>query len=112
MMEPGQPCEMSRQGIFVLRAHVYEMDVETIDLGDEVRHGIEARLDFAPVVFGGPVTREFLHRRERHALRKVRDGFPLRQPGRVDAPAQFGQFRFRNIHMKRTNRGLVGCRLV
>ena len=45
----------------VLRAHVDEVDVETIDLGDEIWHGIEARLDFAPVIFGGPVTREFLH---------------------------------------------------
>ena len=34
--------------------------------------------------------REFLRGRERHALRKVRDGFPLRQPGGGDAPAQFG----------------------
>jgi len=42
---------------------------------------------FAPVIFGGPVTREFLRGRERHALRKVRDGFPLRQPGGGDAPA-------------------------
>ena len=26
----------------------------------------------------------------------------------IDAPAQFGEFRFRNIHMKRTNGGLAG----
>ena len=65
----------------------------------------------APVVICRPIAREFLNRRELHALRLIRDRFPFRPPCRVDAPAQFGQFRFRNIHMKRTNRGLVstGC---
>ena len=92
------------QGILVLRAHVDEVDVETIDLGDEVRHRIEARLDFAPVIFGGPVAREFLRGRERHALRKVRDGFLLRESCRRDTPAQFGEFRVRSTHLKRTNR--------
>jgi hypothetical protein len=40
--------------------------------------------------------------RELHALRCIHDCFPLRPPCRLDAPAQFGQFRFRNIHVKRT----------
>ena len=93
-----------RQGIFVLRPHVDEVDVEAIDLGDEVRHGIEARLDFAPVIFGGPVAREFLRGRERHALRKVGDGFLLRESCCQDTPAQFGELRLRSIHLERTNR--------
>ena len=104
-MEPGQPCDDDdRQGILVLRAHVNEVDVETIDLGDEVRHGVEPRFDLAPVVFGRPVARELLHGRERHALRKVADGFLLGQPGRDDAPAQVGQVRLRDVHLERTNR--------
>ena len=93
------------QGILVLRTHVNEVDVETIDLGDEVRHGVEAGFDLAPVVVRRPVTRELLHGRERHALRKVADGFLLGQPGRDDAPAQVGQVRLRDVHLERTNRG-------
>ena len=69
------------------------------------------RLDLAPVVFRPPIAREFLNRRELHALRCIRDRFPFRPLGRVDAPAQFGKFRFRNIHMKRTNGILVSCLL-
>ena len=52
------------QGVLVLRTHVNEVDVETINLGDEVRHGVEARFDLAPVVFRRPVTCELLHGRE------------------------------------------------
>ena len=51
----------------------------------------------APVVICRPIAREFLNRRELHALRWIRDRFPFGPPCRVDAPAQFGQFRFRNI---------------
>ena len=66
---------------------------------------------FAPIVLGRPIARQRLNRRELHALRCIRDRFPLRPPCRVYAPAQFGEFRFRNIHMKRTNRILVICLL-
>src|SRR6267143_1458922 len=55
--------------------------------------------------------RECLNRRELHALRIIRDRFPLRPLRCVDAPAQFGQFRFRNIYMKRTDSILVRCLL-
>jgi len=98
-----------RQGIVMLRANVNEMNVEPIDLGDELREGVQSRLALAPIVFGRPVARELLNRRELHALRRIRDRFPVRPPGHVDAPAQFGQLRIRNnAHLKRTNRGLVG----
>ena len=93
-----------RQRIFMFRTNVNEMNVQPVDLGDELRQGVQSRLDLAPVVFGRPIARELLHRRELHALRCIRDRFPFGPPCRVDAPAQFGQFRFRNIHMKRTNR--------
>jgi hypothetical protein len=32
-------------------------------------------------------------------LRRIRDSFPLRPLGCVDAPAQFGKFRFWEIHL-------------
>jgi hypothetical protein len=37
--------------------------------------------------------------------------FSFRASGRVDLPAQFGKFHFRNSHLKRTNRVLVKCLL-
>ena len=39
-----------RQRIFVLRADMDEVDVQPVDFGDEVRHGIEPRFDLAPVI--------------------------------------------------------------
>ena len=112
-IEPGHPCvTMTRQRALVLRTHVDEVDVEPVDLGDELGQGVELRLALAPVVVRRPVAREVLERRERHALRRVRDGLLLRPPRGLNAPAQFGQFRFRNIHMKRTNGGRVTARLL
>jgi len=62
-----------RQGIVMLRANMNEMNVEPIDLGDELREGVQSRLALAPIVFGRPVARELSNRRELHALRRIRD---------------------------------------
>ena len=51
----------------------------------------------APVVLGRPIAREFLNRRELHALRGVRDLFPLGPLRGVDASAQVGELRFRSM---------------
>ena len=67
-----------RQRIFVLRADVDEVDVQPVDLGDELRQGLELRLELAPVVLGRPVARERLHRRQLHALRPIIDGLLAR----------------------------------
>ena len=99
-----------RQRIFMFRTNVNEMNVQPIDLGDELRQGVQLRLALAPIVVCRPIAREFLHRRQRHALRFIRDRFPIRPPCRVDAPAQFGEFCFWNIHMKRTNIGVISTR--
>ena len=101
-----------RERVLVLRASMNEVDVQAVDLGDEAREGVEPRFALAPVVLVCPIACELLDRRERHSLRHVRDRFFLRQPRGLDAPAQFGQFRFRNIHMKRTNSGLITARLL
>ena len=101
-----------RQRILMLRTNVNEVNVQPIDLGDELRQRVQLRLDLAPVVFGRPIAREFLNRRELHALRCIRDRFPFRPLRRVDAPAQFGKFRFRNVHMKWTDRGLIAARVL
>ena len=66
-----------RQRILVLRANVNEMDVQAVDLGDEVRQGLQLLLALAPVVLVRPVARECLHRRELRALRLIVDGLLL-----------------------------------
>jgi hypothetical protein len=91
----------------MFRTNVNEMNVQPIDLGDELRQSIQFRLDLAPIVVCRPIAGEFLNYRKRQALRFIRDRFPIRPPCRVDAPAQFGKFRFWNIHLKRTNSSLV-----
>ena len=96
-----------RQRILVFGADVNKVNVKSIDLGDELRQGIQLRLDLAPIVVCRPVLRERLSRRELHALRCIRDRFPFGPIRRLDAPAQFGKFRFRNIHMKRADGGLI-----
>src|SRR5215218_10914654 len=53
-----------RQRILMLRTNVDEMNVEAVDLGDEVREGLQPLLALAPVVLFRPVARERLHRRQ------------------------------------------------
>ena len=81
-----------RQRIFVLRTDVNEMNVQSIDLGDELRQGVQFRFDLAPVILCRPIARERLGRRELHSLRCIRDRFSLGPIGCFDAPAQFGEF--------------------
>ena len=77
MIEPGHPCvTMTGSAFVVLRADVDEVDVEPVDLGDELRQGVQLRLALAPVVVRRPVARELLHRRELHALRRDRRRSP------------------------------------
>ncbi len=100
-----------RQRIFVLRTNVNEMNVQSIDLGHKLREGVHFCLDLAPVIICRPIACQRLNRRELHALRLVCDRLPFRPLCRVDAPAQVCKFRFRKIHMKRTNSILVFCLL-
>src|SRR5215813_4919264 len=72
----------------MFRTNVDEMNVEPVDLGNELRQGVQFRLDLAPVVLCRPIAREFLRRRELYALRLIRDVFPLRPLRRDDAPAE------------------------
>ncbi len=100
-----------RQRVLVLRTHVNEMNVQPVDLGDELRQGVQPRFARAPVILGCPVARERLNRRELHALRCIVDGFPLGPLRRVDAVMQIGELGFRNVHTERTNLGRLTARL-
>ena len=99
-----------RQRIFMLRTNVNEMNVQPVDLGDELRQGVELRLALAPVVVGRPIAREFLHRRERHALGLVRDRLPVGPLGRRDAPAEIDERLFRDVDAEVTDQVVLGRR--
>src|SRR5579859_1031085 len=83
------------------------MNVQSIDLSDELRPGVQSCLAVAPVVFRSPIARERLSRRELYALRSICDRLSFRPLCIVDAPAQFGKFRLGNIHVERPNSVLV-----
>src|SRR5687768_14079669 len=92
----------------MLRADVNEMYIETVDLGDELREGVELRLDFAPVVIARPVAGEFLDGRELHALRVVCDGLLLRQARGRDTAAEIDDRLFGNVHPEGANGVVLG----
>jgi hypothetical protein len=97
----------NRQRILLFRTNVDEMNVEPIDLSDELRQSVQPRFYLAPVIAGRPVACELLHGRELHALRRVSHRFVLRPSGCLDTPFQIDELRFRRVHMKWTNSGLV-----
>jgi hypothetical protein len=102
-----------RERVLVLGADVDEVNVQPVDLGHEVRQGVQLPLALAPVVVRPPVVRQFLHHREPHALGVVGDRLALGPPGRVDAPPQLGKFRFREVHLRKpADSGLVTSRLL
>jgi len=89
-----------RQRILVFRANVNEVNVSPSISVMNCGRAFSFASILRQVVFRPPIARECLNRRELHALRLIRDGFPIWPPGCVDASAQFGEFRFRNIHLK------------
>src|SRR5207247_326423 len=72
------------------------------------RHGAQSRRALAPVVLGRPIARELLHRRELHALRCIRDRFPVRPNCRLDAPAEIIERRLRSVEVEGANRVRCG----
>ena len=99
-----------RQCVFVVRADVNEVNIQPIDLGHELRQGVQLRLALAPMMCG-PVAREFLH---------PRGSTPCESSVTVSRPGHFAAFMrlrrskfcFRNIHMKRTNSRLIIAHLL
>jgi hypothetical protein len=86
---------------------VDEVDIQPVDLGDEVRDGVQPRLALAPVVLGRPVASEVLHHRERHALRVILDGLPLGKAGRADARPQVLKLRLGDLDREWSDRGVA-----
>jgi hypothetical protein len=89
-------CDDERQRVLVLGTNVNEMDVQPIYLGDELRIGVQSRLDLAPVVLRHPIAREFLQRRELGALGLICGRFPVRPLRRGDTSAEVDECLVRN----------------
>src|ERR1700733_5323894 len=87
-----------------------EMDVQSVDVGHELRQGVQPRLDVAPVVIRRPVPRELMEHRERDTLRIVRNGLPLRPSCFLYALPQLDELCLRNVNMKRSNSRRTACR--
>jgi hypothetical protein len=100
-----------RQCVLVLGADVDEMNAQPVDLGHEVRQGVQVPLTLAPVVVGPPVPRELLHQRQPHALRIVGNRLLVGPAGRVYASAQLGELRLWETDLKRVD-GVVFGRYV
>ena len=99
-----------RQGALVLRADVDEVDVHSVDLGDEVRQRLQPRLDLAPVVVRRPVASECLHRRELHALGPVAHDLALRPPHGGDPTTEVVEDVLRHVHFERADREVTDDR--
>jgi hypothetical protein len=99
-----------RQGIFMSRANMDEVDVQPVDLGDELRKGIELRLDLPPVVVPLPIVYELLQGRQRHALGFILDGLLVGPPRGRQAAAKVDEVLLGNIDAERTDRIGHGCR--
>jgi hypothetical protein len=108
MIEPGPPVgDDERQCVFLFRPNVDEVDVDSVDLRDELRQGLQPRLALAPVVLRLPVARECLDRRQLHALGLIVDGFLLGPARGRDARTQLLEVRLGGLECERTDRGGV-----
>jgi hypothetical protein len=90
-----------RQCVLALRPDVDEVDVDSVDLGYELRQGVEPRLDLAPVIVAGPVARELLNRVQLHALRPILDEFVVWPARLAKAIAQRLEIRFGGLDRAR-----------
>ena len=99
-----------RQRVLVRRPDVDEVDVHAIDLADELRQRVQARLDPPEVVLVQPVTRERLQRLQLDTLRPVGDELLARPTCRADACAQVVELLFGNVDVEGADLGGCLCR--
>ncbi len=87
-----------------------EMDVNAVDVRHELRIRIEFRLGLPPIVIFRPIVGEFLHRRELHALRCIRDRFLFRPTRRRNAPLEIDKRLLRSVEVEWADCFVVGRR--
>ena len=85
-----------RQGIFVFRTHVQEVDAEAVDAGLVLAPIVQHRFAAAPVVAVTPVIDQRLDLGERGALGPVVDCLRARPAGLVDAAVEVLEVRVRD----------------
>jgi hypothetical protein len=94
-----------RQGVFVLRSDMDEVDVQPVDRSDELRPCIQPRLARPPVVVRHPMARELLDHGQRDALRLIRDRLPLGPIRGRDAPTKIVQRFIRDVDVEGADLG-------
>ena len=106
MTEPGHPCvTIIGNAFFMLRTDVNEMNVQPVDLGDELRQGVQFRLAPCASRSPSPSSRaSFCIVASCTPCDAIGDRFPLGPSGRGDAPAQLGELRFRNVDVEGADR--------
>jgi hypothetical protein len=70
------------------RPDVHELNVQTVDFGDELWVGIEGRLAATPVVLGLPVLTNFTGISQRNTLAPIGRGFAFRPAGLGEASCE------------------------
>ena len=85
-----------------------KLDVESVDLGDELRQGVQFCLGLAPIVVGSPIANERLEPVQLYALGLVGDGLPVGPTCRRDALAQVLESLLRNGDAEGADFGGIG----
>ena len=97
-----------RHRVRMTRTDVSELDVEPVDLGDELRQGIQLRLGLAPVVIRSPIADERLDLVQLHALGLIGDSLPVGPTGGRDAATEVDQRLLGHVDAEGTDGAAVG----
>ena len=98
-----------RHRVRMLRLHMDEVNVDSANIGDEVRIGVNPRFDVPPVMVVEPIIAELLKRRELYALRCVIDQLTA-GPSRGGNPLlQIGEVFVGSAEAKRFDRRVMGA---
>ena len=96
-----------RQRVLVWRLHVDEVDIETVDLGQELWERVQPRLEPAEVVLVAPIPDELAHRGQGHALRLVGHGLLLGEPCRRQASTQIIEILLEDADLEGADRAVL-----
>ena len=90
----------------VWRPDVHELDVQTVDFGDELWVSIEGRLAATPVVLGTPVLTDFTGISQRNTLAPIARGFAFRPAGLGEASRQIIECGLWHSNLKEADVGI------
>src|SRR5882672_9230061 len=84
--------------MLVGRANVQEVNAQTVDLGSELRKGVQTSLETAPIIGATPVRDQLLYRGEGSALPPIIGGLAFRPARGLQATARVADRRARRHH--------------